>query len=84
MFDQSVKTVVRCVFMGFLLSCNVAPSTGDVLSFQSLLANYTLQKHLGTSPNLTSDGQMQRSAAIWPTDKESRLSFSVKFTRFRH
>ena len=66
--------------MGFLLSCDVAPSHGDVLSFQALLANYTLQKHLGTSPNLTSDGQ--HPAATWPTDTESRLSFPVIFARF--
>ena len=66
--------------MGFLLSCDFAPSNGDVLSFQSLLANYTLQKHLGTSPNLTSDGQ--RPAATWPTDTESRLSFTFNFTMF--
>ena len=68
--------------MGFLLSCHFAPCNGDVLSFQALLANYTSQKHLGTSPNLTSDEQMQRSAATWPTDTESRLSFPVKFTKF--
>ena len=59
------------VSIGFLLSGHFAPCNGDVLSFQALLANYTSQKQLGTSPTLTSDEQMQRSAATWPTDTES-------------
>ena len=80
MFHQSVKTLAKCVFVGFLLSCDLAPSSGDVLSFQSLLANYTMQKHLATSPNLTSDGQ--HHAATRPSNSESRLSLTVNFTRF--
>ena len=71
MFDKTVKTVIIFASIGFLLSGHFAPCNGDVLSFQALLANYTSQKHLGTSPNLTSDDQMQRSPATWPSHTES-------------
>ena len=71
MFDKTVKTGVILVSIGFLLSGQFAPCNGDVLSFQALLANYTAQKHVGSSPNLTSDEQMQRFAATWPSDTES-------------
>ena len=71
MFDKTVKTVMIFVSIGFLLSGQFAPCNGDVLSFQALLANYTSQKHLGTSPNLTSDEEMHRSPATWPSQTES-------------
>ena len=71
MFDKTVKTLVILVSIGFLLSGQFAPCNGDVLSFQALLANYTAQKHLGTSPNLTSDEEMHRSPATWPSQTES-------------
>ena len=78
MFDKTVKTVTIFVSISFLLSGHFAPCNGDVLSFQALLANYTSQKHLGTSPNLTSDDQMQRSPAILPSSSESE-AFSPYF-----
>ena len=71
MFDITVKTGVILVSIGFLLSGQFAPCNGDVLSFQALLANYTAQKHVGSSPNLTSDEEMHRSPATWPSQTES-------------
>ena len=83
MFDKTVKTVMIFASIGFLLSGHFAPCNGDVLSFQALLANYTSQKHLGTSPNLTSDDQMQRSPATWPSPSESEAFLPyIKYTKF--
>ena len=55
-----------------------APCIGDVRSFHRVLANYTSHKHLGTSPNLTRDDQMQRSPATLPSPSESE-AFSPYF-----
>ena len=83
MFDKTVKIVIVFASIGFLLSCHFVPCNGDVLSFQALLANYTSQKHLGTSPNLTSVEEMQRSPATWPSHTESEaFPPYTKYTKF--
>ena len=69
-----VKIFASCVLIGFLVTCDLAPGNADILSFQTMLANFTSQKHLATSANMTSDGQ--RAAATWATDTESRHSLT--------
>ena len=75
MFHLLVKTFASCVLIGFLLTCDLAPGNADILSFKSLLANFTEQKHLASSPNMTSD--RQRPAAAWPAGTESRIPYWV-------
>ena len=83
MFTMFNKTVKIVIIFGFLLCGHCVPSNGDVLSFQALLANYTSQKHLGTSPNLTNAEEMQRSPATWPshTESEAFLPYTT-YTKF--
>ena len=69
-----VKIFASCVLIGFLVTCDLAPGNADILSFQTMLANFTRQKHLATSANMTSDGQ--RAGATWATDTESRHSLN--------
>ena len=78
-----VKTVMIFASIAFLLTGHFAPCNGDVVSFHRVLANYTSHKHLGKSPNLTSDDQMQRSPATWPSPSESEAFLPyIKYTKF--
>ena len=83
MFDKTVKIVIIFASIGFLLSGHFIPCNGDVLFFQALLANYTSQKHLGTSPNLTNAEEMQRSPATWQSHMESEAFLPyTTYTKF--
>ena len=78
-----VKTVTIFASIALLLTGHFAPCNGDVVSFHWVLANYTSQKHMGKSPNLTSGDQMQRSPATWPSPSESEAFLPyIKYTKF--
>ena len=78
-----VTTLKIFASVAFLLTGHLAPCFGDVVSFHRVLANYTSHKHLGKSPNLTSDDQMQRSPATWPSPSESEAFLPyIKYTKF--
>ena len=65
MFVKSLKT---WVFVA-LLYC--APSSGDTESFHRALANYSSQKHLGDTQNLTRGDDVQPTQATWPAPTPS-------------
>ena len=68
MFVKSLKT---WVFVALLFTIHCAPSSGDTESFHRALANYSSQKHLGDTQNLTRGDDVQPTQATWPAPTPS-------------
>ena len=66
--NMLVKSLKTWVFVA-LLCC--APSSGDTESFHRALANYSSQKHLGDTQNLTRGDDVQPTQATWPAPTPS-------------